>query len=165
MDPKLLALIQQKQGAQGQPQGGAEAQPEGGSFGDSRFDSNPFEQIMGDGQEQQGMPMSMPRGAAPSQAPQGQQQPMQPGPNGEMPDSALTEGQNPGGTKPLLVALSALHNYITAASDPSEIATVRSCMALLTRLVASDQQRQGQRDQQMAQGASQPQYPTAQAQQ
>jgi hypothetical protein len=53
-------------------------------------------------------------------------------------------GVNPGTSKPLLSALSSLHQFITAATDPSEIALVRSIIVLLTQLIQRDQASQAQ---------------------
>lgn len=54
-------------------------------------------------------------------------------------------GSNPGTSKPLLQALNALHQFITTASDPSEIALVRSIIVLVTQLVQRDQASQAQK--------------------
>lgn len=139
------------------------------------FDQNPFEQIVG-GQAPQGVggPAGMPMGVPPQalQAMQGgQPQAPQQMPGGamgaeetQMPEDVTQPGINPGGTKPLIVAMQNLHAFITDANDPTDISTVRSIMSLLTRLINNDQQRQTQTDQQVQQLKSQqmqPQYPTA----
>ena len=53
-------------------------------------------------------------------------------------------GSNPGTTKGLLQASSALHGVITQLSDPNEIRVIRTILMLLQRLIVSDQQKQNE---------------------
>lgn len=79
------------------------------------------------------------------------------GPAGaDIPD-ATQEGQNPGTSKMLMSALQALHGFITAATDPNEIAIVRSIIILLNQLIQRDQVNQGQKTTQAAAAAQAPQ--------
>lgn len=80
---------------------------------------------------------------------QSQQQPQQPDQeNGqedsaqgeEQPEDQLNPGQNPGSTKFLMGAINSLENYIKQSTDRDEIATSRSIIMLLGRLIQKDQQ-------------------------
>lgn len=147
----LLQQIQQQggQGApqsapQGDPQAGGQADPMGGQGGPN-LDQNPFESLL------QNLP----------QAGQGQDQGQQPqlGPDGQPLADATEPGENPGTTEPLIGALKAIQGFISSATDKDEIAVARSITLLLTKLIQSDQMKQGQYDgqnQQLAQAQGLP---------
>jgi len=78
----------------------------------------------------------------------------------------LQPGKTGDNTKPLLMAIQALHNYIAASTDQGTIQLVRNLISALTQLVARDQKMSEQAKQQMAQqgapAAAQPAQPAAQ---
>ena len=67
------------------------------------------------------------------------------GPQGqpaEIPQNQLQPGEPGGHTEFALQAIQALHKYLTATTDPNEIAVIRSIIVILTKLIEVDQQRQ-----------------------
>jgi hypothetical protein len=155
MDPRILQALRQKQGT---PQDA----PQGQDIGNPQFDQNPFEAIINGGQGQDmgggatggphmmpgGQPMGgdlPPMGAADAESPAESTAP------GEEVEDAGQKGVNPGGTKFVLGAIQQLNNFITDSTDRAEIATIRSVITLLTRLVQRDQERQNMLQQKIGQ--------------
>lgn len=102
-------------------------------------DQNPFQFLINGQQPRGGMP-PMPQGG-----PQGGQ-PSGPAIMGGQPATpptpdAMQPGKTGDYTKPLLMAISALHSYMAAITDPQEIDLVRKVVSLLTNLIQRDQQR------------------------
>lgn len=152
MNPKLQALIQARQ----QTQGGQQPAPFQGA-NTSQFDQNPFEAIFAQGAGQGAEPQSgsampqmggglPPMGQADVEAQESQAMGQQPDPA----EDDSQKGVNPGGTKFVLGAIQQLNNFITDATDRSDIATVRSVITLLTRLIQKDQERQSALQSQLA---------------
>ncbi len=97
--------------------------------------NSPMAQMMGGQQETpQGQPQMLPE---------------------NMPE-ALQPGKTGDSTKPLLMAISALHGYIAASTDPGEVALIRKVVSLLTNLIQRDQEKSTAMMQQQIQ---QPQAP------
>lgn len=150
------------------PQGAAGANPymallsqlKGGGAGGAQGGGNPnsaLEQALSQAGGQGGAESPNQNQAQPGALPSGGGNPGAGASAGaDIPD-ATVEGQNPGTSKMLMSALQQLHAFITAASDPNEIAIVRSIIILLNQLIQRDQVNQGQKTTQMQAAAQAPQ--------
>jgi len=112
-------------------------------------DQNPFEAIMGkiqgQGASQQPSPVqSGPTGGMPQQ-----------GQVPEDPTNPAVPGQTGDNTKPLIMAIQALHNYIAMSTDIRTQNIVRNLIAMLTSLVSKDQQVSAQKAESMSQSGPQ----------
>lgn len=119
-NPFLQFLERQK--SQGAPQAPGQAQP--GPQAAMKQATNPV-----------GAAPAAPGGGAPSGLP-GAAQPAIQNQDSSMP------GANPGITKGLLQAATALHATIAELTDPDEIRTIRTILLLLQNLIVRDQQKQ-----------------------
>ncbi len=116
------------------------------------FDQNPFQAIVDQGKQQM-MPQKQSGGMMQNmdQGQEGQQQSaltpspigktMAGGNMGPAPENQLNPGETGDQSKSLIGAIQSLENFIKASTDKDEIATVRSVVALLARLMYSDQQK------------------------
>ena len=139
MDPQILAILQQQQ----QSQGGNQPRDIPAQDGEEQ---NPFSNILsGFGQagvspqaDMQGSPLAqgMMQGGE-----QNQQQPQIDPKTGQpiIPPDQTQEGIATGNSKFLVSAIQSLQGFIQASSDRDEIATGRSIIALLSRLIEKDQ--------------------------
>lgn len=141
MDPRVLAALQQQQGG-AQPQGGqAQAQAVPGQGGGE----NPFASLLasfGQGASPQDAMAGGPMAQGLMQGGQGGQAPTEYDPQtGQpiMPPDQTQPGTMTGNSKFLVQAINALQGYIQASGDRDEIATGRSIIALLSRLIEQDQ--------------------------
>lgn len=110
-------------------------------------DQNPFEQMIA--QSAAGQQPSMQNMPQQGMSPQGQM-PQQESPTGDMGEQpeALQMGKTGDNTRPLLGAITQLHQFIASSTSPEEINIVRQIVSLLTRLVSRDQEKSGQMMQQ-----------------
>jgi len=93
----------------------------------AQFDQNPFLSIL---QQKQ---------AAPSGAPQGA--PMGMMPDAQPEDNQLMKGKNPDSSQALIGATKMLQNFIADSTDSTDIATARSIIMLIARLIAKQQEK------------------------
>lgn len=130
--------------------------------GFEQFEGNPFEGILsalqGNNAQQQGMGSSMMPQQGMTQQKDGMMGGMMEGI--EMEDNQLMKGKNPDNSQNLVGAVRALQSFIANSTNPTEIATARSIISLLSRLMDQDQKKMtdslGQ-DQEMMQAAQPPQ--------
>lgn len=65
------------------------------------------------------------------------------GPDGKPLPDVTQRGQNPGTSKFVIQAMSAMQGALAEATDPQEIQMLRQVLALLVKVVDEDQKRQG----------------------
>lgn len=103
-------------------------------------DANPFEDLIAAGAKGQGAPAQAPQpqgGASPM--------PMKVGPDGQpMQPDALQPGKTGDNSRPLLGAISQLHQFIAGSTNPEEIQMIRQVVSMLTNMVQQDQTRSTQ---------------------
>ena len=138
MDPRILQLLQARQGAQQSPDmenpqeqsvPGDNGEDQPFSLGDGQFEQNPFESILNS------LKQSSQGGQEAPVAPQGGQMPniMDPKAN------QLNSGSNPGMSKYLSTAVSQLQSFIAESTNRDEIMTARGIIALLSKLIQDEQ--------------------------
>lgn len=123
MDPRVMQQMtdqQQGQAPQGQPQ-------EGPPF--DGFDTNPFEDIMKQLQSNQGAPEDG-----------GSEQGQMVEDDGMPETNQLVRGQNPDNSQNIMGAIQSLQKFVAESTDPNEVATIRSVIALLSRLIEQNQE-------------------------
>lgn len=126
-------------------------QPQGQQPSSFNPDANPFEDLISAGAAGQQSPMAgmmaQMGGASGGQpSPQGgMPQTPKVGPDGmPMQPDALMPGKTGDNSRPLLGAISQLHQFIAGSTDPQEIAMIRQMVSMLTSLVQRDQSRSTQ---------------------
>ena len=99
-----------------------------------QFDQNPFASIM----------QSLQGAGAQGGQPQGPQAPQGVPPQGmgaDMPDNQLMKGKNPDSSQALIGATKMLQQFIADSTDSTDIATARSIVMLITRLIEKQQKK------------------------
>jgi hypothetical protein len=114
-------------------------------------DQNPFEALIAAGAKGQSAPPQMPDPSQGGQAPATPPTP-QVGPDGMPLNDATQPGKTGDSTRPLLGAISQLHQFIAMSTDPQEIQMIRQVVSMLTNLIQKDQQRSSQMMQQQQGG-------------